>query len=180
MKSRFKKNWTTTEQNSAAVRPCDFPGCCGAGEYRAPKSRDHLRDYYWFCLDHVREYNKAWDYYAGLKPEEIEEAIRSDTTWHRPTWRLGANSASSRQKFGFRIDDPLGVFDDDGHAPPPTARVSSAEEEAMTVLGLEAPLTQAPCARATKSWSSAITRMPMGGRKRRKSASSRSARPIPC
>ncbi len=142
MKSRFKKNWTTTEQNSSAVRPCDFPGCCGAGEYRAPKSRDHLRDYYWFCLDHVREYNKAWDYYAGLKPEEIEEAIRSDTTWHRPTWRLGANSASSRQKFGFRIDDPLGVFDDDGHAPPPTPRVSSAEEEAMTVLGLEPPLTQ--------------------------------------
>lgn len=142
MKSRFKKNRTMAEKEPPS-RPCDFPGCCAAGEYRAPKSRDQLREYHWFCLDHVRQYNKAWDYYAGLKPDEIEEAIRWDATWQRPTWRLGTNSASSRLKFGFRIEDPFGLFDEDGKdTPPATVRPPSPEEEAMVVLGLALPLTQ--------------------------------------
>ena len=50
---------------------CDTPGCELAGEYRAPKSRESLRDFHWFCLDHVRAYNAAWDYYKGMAPEEM-------------------------------------------------------------------------------------------------------------
>ena len=40
------------------------------GEYRAPKGRERLNEYFWFCLNHVREYNKAWDYYAGMSERE--------------------------------------------------------------------------------------------------------------
>ena len=70
------------------VRGCDRPGCSCAGDYRAPKSRE-LSDYYWFCLDHVREYNKAWDYFAGLSSDAIEAHIRNASVWERPTWPLG-------------------------------------------------------------------------------------------
>ena len=44
---------------AAPGRTCEMPSCCGMGEYRAPKSRTTLQDYWWFCLEHVRAYNAA-------------------------------------------------------------------------------------------------------------------------
>jgi DnaJ-domain-containing protein 1 len=74
---------------AAPGRCCDMPDCTAAGEYRAPKSRTTLHDYWWFCLEHVRAYNAAWDYYKGMTPEEIERQLRADTAWQRPSWPLG-------------------------------------------------------------------------------------------
>lgn len=65
------------------------------GEYRAPKSRRNLKDYWWLCLEHVRVYNSSWDYYKGMSPGEIEAQLRADTSWQRPTWPLGRLGTSS-------------------------------------------------------------------------------------
>ncbi|HEX2580505.1 MAG TPA: J domain-containing protein [Dongiaceae bacterium] len=81
-----------TEEKTEA-RACDRPGCAGEGRYRAPRDRTHLRDYYYFCLDHVRDYNKTWDYYAGMGPEEIEREIRNSIVGERPSWPLGRRGA---------------------------------------------------------------------------------------
>jgi DnaJ-domain-containing protein 1 len=70
-------------------RLCERQGCQGFGEFRAPKSQTSLREYYWFCLDHVREYNKSWDFYKGMSPEQIESSRISDMTWNRPSWPVG-------------------------------------------------------------------------------------------
>lgn len=72
-----------------AGRLCDSPGCEALGEYRAPKSRRNLNDYWWFCLEHVRAYNSTWDFYKGMSPGEIEAQLRADTAWQRPSWPLG-------------------------------------------------------------------------------------------
>ncbi len=74
---------------AAPGRCCDVQGCPNEGGYRAPKSRDSLRDYFWFCLDHVRAYNASWDFYKGMTPDQIEAHMRDDTGWQRPTWPLG-------------------------------------------------------------------------------------------
>jgi DnaJ-domain-containing protein 1 len=72
-------------RNAVPERACDSPGCAGEGLYRAPKSPHQLRDYHWFCLEHVREYNKGWNFCSGLSQSEIEAMIRRDTTWERET-----------------------------------------------------------------------------------------------
>src|SRR3954449_1911719 len=87
------------------VRPCDHPGCEAGGDFRAPRSRLELDRYYWFCLEHVRAYNVAWNYYAGMSQSEIEAEIRRDTVWQRPSWKLG-----ERHGPGPRISDPFGVY----------------------------------------------------------------------
>ena len=74
---------------AAPGRSCDIAGCDAMGEYRAPKSRRALNDYWWFCLEHVRAYNSTWDYYKGMSPGEIEAQLRADTAWQRPSWPLG-------------------------------------------------------------------------------------------
>ena len=53
-------------------RICNYPNCKELGIYPAPKSRTNLREYYYFCIDHVREFNKSWNYFSGLNEEELE------------------------------------------------------------------------------------------------------------
>ena len=78
-------------------RCCDHAGCEGDGMYRAPRTKGNLMDYHWFCLEHVREYNRSWNYCAGMTEEEIENEIRRSTVWDRPTWRIGSNPIYEEQ-----------------------------------------------------------------------------------
>ena len=123
---------------------CEAPGCRLHGEFRAPLARDRLNEYRWFCLEHVREYNKKWDYFAGLDADAIEQHIRADTTWRRPVWPLGG-----RRSGGPHLHDPLGLADDAGlgEKPPPkmdgSEQLTPAERDAMQVLELSWPLTRA-------------------------------------
>ena len=71
---RFK-NLDTDSDPQTAARRCDHEGCTNPGEFRAPRSRDTLKTYYWFCLDHVREYNKAWNFYAGMSRDDVERYV---------------------------------------------------------------------------------------------------------
>lgn len=124
----------------AAFRGCDSPGCEQPGEHRAPKSREQLRDYYWFCLEHVRAYNNAWNYYAGMSEAEVEGERRADTYWHRPTWPFGGERSTSD---GF--DDPFDLFEDEGAAQQQSKErfsASAPELAALAVLDLSPPVTR--------------------------------------
>ena len=89
MSRRVSRTRAYAPDPAAPGRCCDMPGCEAMGEYRAPKSRRNLKDYWWFCLEHVRAYNSTWDYYKGMSPGEIEAQLRADTAWQRPSWPLG-------------------------------------------------------------------------------------------
>ena len=54
------------------IKKCDVQGCPKAGTCRAPKTRE-LKEYWYFCQEHAAEYNKNWNFYDGMTPEEIEE-----------------------------------------------------------------------------------------------------------
>jgi hypothetical protein len=60
------------------IKKCDHPDCAKVGTCRAPKSRD-LKDYWFFCAEHAAEYNKNWNFYANMTPEEIEADWESQT-----------------------------------------------------------------------------------------------------
>jgi hypothetical protein len=115
-------------------RPCAWPGCDDCGRYRAPRSPDRLREFVWLCLDHVRAYNKSWDYFKGMSAAEIDAHRREDVTWHRPTWRASAGASAHR----FTWQDPLGVF---GDAAPPKPDLQARELAMMRVLGLDVGFT---------------------------------------
>ncbi|MCG8325206.1 MAG: J domain-containing protein [Thiotrichales bacterium] len=125
-------------EEATALRRCDFPGCVEPGLHRAPVSRDRLNEYYWFCLDHVRDYNAAWNYYEGMEEDEIEAHRRQDTVWQRPTWPLGGLGKRASLNPEERIRDGFGFFSEDGPAPP-KPRPQSEEERALAVLDIKAP-----------------------------------------
>ncbi len=84
------------KKESIIFHKCDFVGCEEAGEYKAPKDNS-LQDYYWFCLKHVRSYNKNWNYYKDYSPDEMEQAIRDDVIWQRKTKLFGSRGDSKQQ-----------------------------------------------------------------------------------
>ena len=85
----IKKNSLSWEKTF--IRKCDNQECNEKGEFRAPKSRILLNEYYFFCLNHIKEYNKSWDFYKGLSVNQIETSMREDTIWNRPSWPLKGN-----------------------------------------------------------------------------------------
>ena len=124
-------------ESVVTARGCEWPDCTEMGDYRAPKSPNALREYRWFCLDHVREYNKGWDYFAGLDEDAIEFIRRRDTVWHRPTWPLGArirNGADDRR-------EPFGFCAEGGEAAAP--RPDTPRDNALAQLGLDRDVTLA-------------------------------------
>jgi DnaJ-like protein len=125
---------------------CAWPGCSAAGAHRAPRGRQFEGQYLNLCLEHVREYNKDYNFFQGLDDAAVSSFQKDAVTGHRPTWRLGENSwASSKTgKSGFRHNanhkDPFGLFGDDRGATRstrPARTVRNAELKALHCLGLE-------------------------------------------
>ena len=132
-------------RSAVPERGCDHPDCAEAGMHRAPRSRDRLDSDYWFCREHARSYNAAWNFFLGMDRSEIEDYTKADLTWHRPTWRLGGKSrinGEARLAAAWRrgdYSDPCGVFDDAGSAGGADtilARMPPKEREALAVLNL--------------------------------------------
>lgn len=121
-----------------STRVCEQPGCQEAGQYRAPKSPDILDDYFWFCRDHVREYNLKWNFFSGSTEEEFQEQMDKDRVWERPTkpFKVGEEQrAWSRLGIG----DPHEVLGDNatqnpGRSITGTRKLPPTERKALDIL----------------------------------------------
>jgi len=131
-------------------KPCDWPECRRAGAARAPKSREMLNEHYWFCQAHAGEYNKNWDYFAGMTDVEQRAVYESRATGERPTWKFNA-SPQSREAAAFAAKmgsgrgyrDGFGLFGErfgGASTPQPAAaerQLGKLERRALAELNLE-------------------------------------------
>lgn len=132
------------ETDQTDSRPCDHPGCTECGTYRAPKDRSRLREYYWFCLEHVRLYNKSWNYFDGMNRDEIEAHQAGAATWHRPTWdgkgRRTAGETAWRDDLGIFASGGIDIEDtvtSAGNA----SRFTPEERQAIATLQMDGEIT---------------------------------------
>jgi len=134
----FEDSLFATSDRPVKQRSCDCPGCMGTGDYRAPQSRDHLTDYYWFCLDHVREYNKQWDYFAGMSQDDIEAHVRKSGVWDRPSWPLGSWRLREQN---IRDEVMREFFSEETAKEQSSPAMPKAERDALLILELTPPAT---------------------------------------
>lgn len=133
---------------------CEWEGCTAAGAHRAPKGRGREGQYHRFCLDHVREYNKSYNYFAGMADDAIAAFQKDALTGHRPTWTVGVNRTAAsagtepRGDSGPDLNDPFGIFH--GARPAgshrtmeePKRKVSALTQQAFDSLGLDVASTR--------------------------------------
>lgn len=66
-------------RDAQTVRLCDRHGCEQPGNCPAPKSPNSPERWY-FCERHAAEYNRGWDYFAGLDAEEAAARAAGERT----------------------------------------------------------------------------------------------------
>ncbi|MCA8926568.1 MAG: J domain-containing protein [Alphaproteobacteria bacterium] len=125
-------------ETAADMRPCDWEGCEAEGAHPAPRSRQRLSDRYWFCKEHAREYNRAWNYFAGMSAAEIEQERRKDTIWQRPTWPFSRGHGGAGGGASGPDADASARPRNGGRRP-----ITAAECRAASTLGLVTPYTKA-------------------------------------
>lgn len=94
--------------SETSTRVCDLDGCEEKGLYRAPKAPDVLDDFFWFCKDHVREYNARWSFFEGKTEAEMNAQETSDKVWERKTKDFRDPEAKAWARLG--IEDPHQVL----------------------------------------------------------------------
>ena len=104
VRSAKKKNPRGRRSMSGAsetsVRECHHEGCEEAGKFRAPKAPDVLDDFFWFCQEHVREYNAKWSFFEGTTEAELNAQSSKDKVWERETRPLGDPEARAWARLG--------------------------------------------------------------------------------
>ena len=150
---------------------CEWKGCKEPGLYPAPKGRGQEGKYHRFCLDHVREYNKSYNYFAGLPDEDVIQHQKDDTVGHRPTWSLGVNSWARNRRprngarpggfaHSFTTHDPFGLFaerDGKAEATSPSGR-SNAWNGSACASSISRTAPPRPTSRrASRNWLSGST-----------------------
>jgi len=99
-------------REAAAVRTCDRDGCDAPGDRPAPKAPNSKERWY-FCLAHAAEYNRNWNYFAGLDPEETaareaEESAGASAFKQASHWQWGGPGDGTRSRDEMRA---LAVLD---------------------------------------------------------------------
>jgi DnaJ domain len=136
----------------AELPGCQWPGCDTPATHRAPKGRLRASEYWQFCLEHVREYNNSYNFFAGMSDDAIAKYQKEAITGHRPTWKMGSiggQRAAKRDRAGVRgeweTNDPFSLFGEAGARWSSRAKrvaegrtVLNAQRRALGVLGLEA------------------------------------------
>ena len=128
MKKTSRRSKYFAPQNENIKHICDYPGCQKDGEYRAPKDKN-LKDYYWFCLEHVQAYNAKWNYYADEIPnaEETEDLRRK--------FRF---SSHIKYNFGFDFEGGYRIFDDTIYqTTSPTIRLTPEERKGLAFMEVD-------------------------------------------
>ena len=129
---------------------CDMGGCPRDGEFRAPMDRS-LSGHYHFCQDHIREYNRAWNFFDGMNPAEVEEHVVRAFYGDRPTWKY--REFTTMEEALFRNMDDLYNGEDskkenrnqyDERNSSYQHRIfeeKTPETEALAIMGLSPPIT---------------------------------------
>lgn len=130
-----------TEEIENSGHNCAWGDCREPGNFKAPRSRNALHDYQWFCAEHIAAFNKNWNYFEGMSQDEIYAYQKDASTGHRPTWRMDQLGGNLDQK----MEEAFGRLFGDGrstprHQAPP---ISAKSRDALAMFDLEHPATAA-------------------------------------
>ena len=117
---------------------CEWDNCKESGKFKAPLEKDNSKNYRWLCEKHIKLFNKNWNYFEGMGQNEIENFLKSDLTWHRPTQKFGSSDNFFNILWNNALNDKFNFFKqkeninglNDG-------MLSEKDKDAFIMLGLE-------------------------------------------
>ena len=89
---------------------CDWNNCLEEGSYKAPVEKDNSRKYRMLCLNHIKEFNKNWNYFEGMNDNQIYEFLKSDMIWHKPTQSFSSSDNFFKILWNNALKDDLNKY----------------------------------------------------------------------
>jgi hypothetical protein len=126
---------------------CQWTGCTEKASHRAPKGRGDDKDYWRFCLAHVRHYNQNYNFFKGMSDAAVMAYQKDALTGHRPTWKMGTGKGAAQPDFSAlgNRNDPFEIFGEglraEQQAKAETRQIRNAERKALDRLGLDVGAT---------------------------------------
>jgi hypothetical protein len=135
----------------AGTVTCAYPACRAPGEFRAlnrygrAPSAEGPGDYQLLCLDHVREFNAGYDWFAGMSEEQIYAAQSPVNVWASETRAFSAAASVDAPPKWQDFHDPLDaisarfkgrVADAAPHVRNDGIMLGSEDRRALKTLGL--------------------------------------------
>ena len=116
---------------------CDWDNCNEQGSYKAPIERDNSRKYRLLCLEHVKIFNKKWNYFANMNDQEIEYFVKSDLTWHKSTKSFGSSENFFNILWNNALEDKLNIFKSSGFKEFKKTKFTDTDRDALDIMDLK-------------------------------------------
>ena len=117
---------------------CEWDNCLDDGEFKAPLEKDNSKEYRWLCEDHIKLFNKNWNYFDGMQQNEIEDFLKSDLTWHRPTQKFASSDNFFNILWNNALNDKFRFFKQEKITDSfNSKKLNKEDQNAFKILGLE-------------------------------------------
>ena len=92
---------------------CEWENCKEIGKFRAPAEKDNIKNFKLLCEEHIKLFNKKWNYFEGMSQSEIEFFLKSDLTWHRPTQKFSSSDNFFSILWNNTLNDKFKIFNEE-------------------------------------------------------------------
>tara|TARA_B100001250_G_C19347341_1_gene591781 strand:- start:4 stop:519 length:516 start_codon:yes stop_codon:yes gene_type:complete len=116
---------------------CDWENCSEIGSYKAPIERDNSRKFRLLCLEHIKIFNKKWNYFSNMTNEEIEYFIKSDLTWHKSTKSFSSSENFFNILWSNALEDKFNIFKSSGFREFKKTKLSNTDKDALDIMELK-------------------------------------------
>jgi len=116
---------------------CEWENCKEFGNFKAPNEKDNIKNFRWFCKTHIKLFNQKWNYFDGMTTAEIENFIKSDLTWHRPTQRFGSGNNFFNILWSNALSDKFKIFDEKSSFHLNDKKLCEKDKDAFKIMDLD-------------------------------------------
>ena len=117
---------------------CEWENCTNSGKFKAPLERDNSKKYRLLCEEHIKFFNKSWNYFEGMSQQEIENFLKSDLTWHRPTQKFGSSDNFFSILWNNALSDKFNIFQENKvFNNLKNLKLNEKDKDAFKIMGLE-------------------------------------------
>ena len=117
---------------------CEWKSCNEAGKFKAPVEKDNSKNFKWLCEEHIKLFNKSWDYFDGMSQDEIINFLKSDITWHRPTQKFGSPDNFFNILWNNALSDKFNFFKQEKITNNlKSMKLNEKDKDAFRIMGLE-------------------------------------------
>tara|TARA_B100000886_G_C20416874_1_gene489678 strand:+ start:860 stop:1375 length:516 start_codon:yes stop_codon:yes gene_type:complete len=115
---------------------CDWENCDQIGKFKAPIERDNSKKYRLLCLEHIKIFNKKWNYFENMTSDEIEFFLKSDITWHKSTKSFSSSENFFRLLWQNALEDKLNIFKTENYFQYKKSKLKQNDKDALEIMGL--------------------------------------------